>query len=136
MAIIGLLARLGVPRYHELKLRATAAAIMGDVHAIRIAAFTHFTEQGAFPPDVGAGQLPPQLIDNLPLGFTFDHTDFDYDWHVWTTTNGSGNSETFVGITVLVSDPKLAARLVIGAGAGYIPVVTPTQVTFLVSSSS
>lgn len=136
MAVIGLLARLGVPRYREMKLRATAAAIMGDVHAIRIAAFTHYTEQGTFPPDAAAGQLPPQLVDNLPFGFTFTHTDFNYDWHVWTATNGSGNTETLVGITVLVSDPRLAARLVIGAGAGYIPVVTPTQVTFLVSSAS
>lgn len=136
MAIIGLLARIGVPRYREMKLRATAAAIMGDVHAIRIAALTHYTEQGVFPPDAGAGQLPPQLVDNLPFGFTFAHNDFDYDWHVWTSTNASGNTETLVGITVIVADPRLAARLAHVAGAAYIAVVTPTQVTFLVSSAS
>jgi hypothetical protein len=136
MALIGLLARIGIPRYREMKLRATAAAIMGDVHAIRIAAFTHYTEKGAFPPDAGAGTLPPQLVDDLPLGFTFDHTDFDYDWHVWTSTNGSGNTETLVGVSVLVTDPRLAARLVLVAGAGYLPIVTPTQVTFLVANAS
>ena len=136
MAIIGLLARIAVPRYGELKRRAIAASILGDVHAIRIAAFTHYTEHGTFPPDAGAGQLPAQLIDNLPTGFSFDHNDYDYDWHIWTTTNGAGNTETLVGITVLVTDSRIAAQLVITAGAAFIPIVTPTQVTFLVSSAS
>ena len=136
MALIGLLARIAIPRYREMKLRATAAAIMGDVHAIRIAAFTHYTERGAFPPDAGTGQLPPQLVDDLPLGFTFDNPDYDYDWHVWTSTDSSGNPQTLVGVSVIVTDPKLAARLVLVAGPGYIPIVTPTQVTLLVAYAS
>src|SRR5688572_11867070 len=109
MAVIGLHASIAVPRYGEMKRRAVASAIMGDVHAIRIAAFTYYTENGAFPPDAGTAQLPPQLVDNLPLGFTFDRPDYDYDWHVWTATNGSGGTETFVGITVVVTDSRLAA---------------------------
>jgi hypothetical protein len=136
MAFIGLLARIAIPRYGEMKRRAIAASIMGDVHAIRIAAFTHYTEHGAFPPDAGLAQLPTQLIENLPTGFSFDRIDYDYDWEVWTTTNGAGNTETLVGITVVVTDSRLAAQLVKTAGPGFIPVVTPTQVTFLVSSAS
>lgn len=135
MAIIGLLAQIAVPRYSEMKRRAIAASIMGDVHAIRIAAFTYYTEHGAFPPDAGVAQLPPQLIDNLPLGFSFDRTDYDYDWHLWTQTSGSG-TQTLVGITVLVTDSRLAAQIVRSAGAGYLPIVTPTSVTFLVSNAS
>ena len=135
MTIIGLLARIAIPRYGEMKRRAIAASIMGDVHAIRIAAFTYYTEHGAFPPDAASGQLPPQLVDDLPTGFSFDRTDYDYDWHIWNATNGSGNTETYVGITVIVTDPRLSAQLVLTAGAGYIPIVTPTQVTFLVAAS-
>jgi prepilin-type N-terminal cleavage/methylation domain-containing protein len=135
MAIIGLLARIAVPRYSEMKRRAVAAAIMGDVHAIRIAAFTHYTENGTFPPDAATGTLPPELVNNLPAGFKFDHTDYDYDWHVWTQASGSG-TESLVGISVYVTDPRLATQLVRSAGSGYVPIVTPTQVTFLVSSSS
>jgi type II secretory pathway pseudopilin PulG len=136
MAVIGLLARIAVPRYGEMKRRATAASILGDVHAIRVSAFTYYTEHGTFPPDAGRGQLPSQLINNLPHGFTFDRTDYSYDWEVWSTTNASGNTETLVGISVLITDTRLAAQLVRQAGPGYIPVVTPTQVTFLVSSTS
>ncbi|HZI29446.1 MAG TPA: type II secretion system protein [Gemmatimonadaceae bacterium] len=136
MALIGLLARIAVPRYSDMKRRAIAASILGDVHAIRIAAFTHYTEHGAFPPDAAVGQLPTQLIENLPTGFSFDRIDYDYDWHVWTAVNSSGNSETLIGITVVVTDSRIAAQLVKTAGQGLIPIVTPTQVTFLVSSSS
>jgi prepilin-type N-terminal cleavage/methylation domain-containing protein len=136
MAIIGLLAQIAIPRYGEMKRRAVASAILADVHAIRIAAFSYYTEHGTFPPDAGTGQLPAQLVDNLPLGFTFDRPDYDYDWHVWSQTNGAGGTETLVGITVLVNDSRLAAQLVQTAGPGYIPIITPTQVTFLVSSSS
>jgi type II secretory pathway pseudopilin PulG len=135
MIFIGLLARLAVPRYGEMKRRAVAASIIGDVHAIRVAAFTHYTEHGTFPPDAAAGTLPAQLVANLPNGFSFDRVDYDYDWHVWTVANG-GNTETLVGITVSVADPRLIARLVLAAGAGYIPIVTPTQITFLVSRAS
>ena len=136
MMLIGLLARIAIPRYQEMKLRNMAAAIVGDVHAIRVAAFTHYTEKGSFPPDAATGALPVELVSNLPAGFSFDRPDFEYDWHVWSTTNAVGDTETLVGITVLVSDARLATRLVIAAGAGYIPIVTPSQVTFLVSSSS
>ena len=136
MAFIGLLVRIAVPRYSEMKRRAIAASILGDIHAIRIAAFTHYTEHGAFPPDAGLGQLPTQLIENLPIGFSFDRVDYDYDWEVWTTTDGSGNTQTLVGITVVVTDSRIAAQLVKTAGPGYIPVITPTQVTFLVSNAS
>lgn len=135
MIFIGLLASIAVPRYSEMKLRATAASIIGDVHAIRVAAFTHYTEHGIFPPDAASGTPPAQLVANLPNGFSFDRTDYDYDWHVWSVTNG-GNAETLVGITVSVADARLIPRLVLAAGAGYIPIVTPTQITFLVSRAS
>lgn len=136
MAFIGLLVRIAVPRYSEMKRRAIAASILGDVHAIRIAAFTYYTEHGAFPPDAGLGQLPAQLIENLPSGFSFDRVDYDYDWEVWSTTDTSGSTQTLVGITVVVTDSRIAAQLVKTAGPGYIPVITPTQVTFLVSNAS
>jgi prepilin-type N-terminal cleavage/methylation domain-containing protein len=131
MLIIGLLASIAIPKYHDMKRRAMAASIIGDVHAIRIAAFSHYTEHGAFPPDAGSGQLPPLLVDNLPTGFTFDRPDFDFDWDVWAQ-----GTESLVGITVSVTDTRLAAQLIKSAGPGYLAVVTPTSVTFLVSSSS
>lgn len=136
MIFIGLLARLAVPRYGEMKRRAVATSILGDVHAIRIAAFTFYTESGSFPPDAASGELPAELVANLPDGFTFDRPDYEYDWHVWNTTNSAGQTETLVGITVFLSDPRLVVHLVRAASAGYIPIVLPTQVTFLVGSSS
>ena len=136
MTFLGLLWRIAVPRYSEMKRRAVVASILGDVHAIRISAFSYYTEHGSFPPDAGLGQLPNELIENLPTGFSFQRPDYEYDWEVWSKTNSSGNKETLVGITVIVTDSRLAAQLVKTAGPGYIPVVTAKQVTFLVSSAS
>jgi type II secretory pathway pseudopilin PulG len=134
MTLIGLLVRLAIPRYSDMKRRATAAAIMGDIHAIRIAAFTNYTETGSFPVDAANGELPSQLISNLPAGFSFDRTDFDYSWRAWTAVNASGSTEALVGVTVRVNDPRLATRLVLGAGSGYLPLVTPNSVTFLLNN--
>lgn len=134
MTIIGLLTQIAVPRYSDMKRRATAAAIMGDVHAIRIAAFTHYTEAGSFPPASPSGTVPAVMVRYLPAGFTFTRADYAYAWHAWPMTVG-GRTETLVGVTVTVQDPRLAAQLVKSAGAGFIPIVTPTQVTFLVSTS-
>ena len=136
MTFVGVLWRIALPRYSEMKRRAVVASILGDVHAIRISAFSYYTEHGSFPPDAGLGQLPAELIENLPTGFSFQRPDYDYDWEVWSKTNSSGNTETLVGITVSVTDRRLAAQLVKTAGPGYIPVVTAKQVTFLVSSAS
>jgi prepilin-type N-terminal cleavage/methylation domain-containing protein len=135
MAVIGLLASIAIPRYREMKVRAVAASIVGDVHAIRIAAFSHYTEHGSFPPDAAAGQIPAQLVANLPTGFTFDRPDYDFDWHVWTQATSSGGTESLVGVTVSVNDTRLAAQLVKSAGPGYLAIVTPGAVTFLVSTS-
>ncbi|NUQ12785.1 MAG: prepilin-type N-terminal cleavage/methylation domain-containing protein [Gemmatimonadaceae bacterium] len=134
MTVIGLLTQIAVPRYSDMKRRATAASILGDVHAIRIAAFTHYTEAGSFPPASPAGQAPAQLVQYLPSGFTFTRADYSYTWHSWPMTVG-GRTETLVGVTVTVSDPRLATQLVRSAGAGFIPIVTATSVTFLVSTS-
>ena len=135
MIFIGLLARLAVPRYADMKRRAVAASIIGDVHTIRLAAFTYYTEFGSFPPDAADGTLPAQLVSSLPDGFTFDRPDYDYDWHVWTVVNG-GTPETLVGVTVTVADSRLIPRLVLAAGAGYIPIVTTSKITFLVTRAS
>ena len=51
MALIGVLVGIAVPRYRGMKKRATAAAIFADVHAIRIAAMSYYTESGKFPAD-------------------------------------------------------------------------------------
>jgi prepilin-type N-terminal cleavage/methylation domain-containing protein len=138
MTVIGLLTQIAIPRYGEMKLRATAASILGDVHAIRIAAFSHYTDSGDFPPNAGAGRVPPLLRDNLPTGFSFRKPDYSYDWHVWTEVSGRGRNRTrerFVGITVSAADTKLIAQLVRSAGAGYIPIISAGSVTFLISST-
>ncbi len=139
MLIIGILARIAVPHYADMKRRATAAAIMGDVHAIRIAAFTYYAESGTFPGNTAKGRIPPELLQHLPANFEFRQTDYTYQWHVWTVKSGPKGhktTETLVGVAVTTKDPALAAQLLKMAGPGFVPVATSSKVTFLLGSDS
>ena len=73
MTIIGLLARIAVPHYTDMKRRAIAASIMGDMQTIRMATYTFYTERSTWPPDYGPGIVPAELRDLLPKDFPFTH---------------------------------------------------------------
>jgi prepilin-type N-terminal cleavage/methylation domain-containing protein len=138
MTLIGLLATIAMPRYGDMRRRATAAAIIGDVHAIRIGAFSAYVEQQQFPRSTGMGRVPNEMVTYLPNGFTFERHGVTYQWQTWTITSGNrGNRtrETLVGVVVQASDPKLRAYLV-SVGSGYTPVVSGNRITFLVANAS
>jgi type II secretory pathway pseudopilin PulG len=136
LIFIGLLARLAVPRYSDMKRRATAASVVGDVHAIRVAAFTHYAEKQAWPPEYGPGVVPPELSPYLPSGFSFARTDYSYDFEVWSLSSGTpGNSqqEEMLGVAVTFQDGQLADAVLRIAGRGYGPFRSGNRVTFLIT---
>lgn len=139
MAFIGLLTRLAIPRYSDMKRRALAASIIGDVHAVRVALFTRYAEIQAFPPDAGPGTIPADLVDYLPKGFQFTHPDYQYDYEVWQLaggTPGDPQQETMIGVAVTVNDVRLANQLVFTASKGYGPFQSGNKVTFFVTGFS
>jgi type II secretory pathway pseudopilin PulG len=136
MIFIGLLARLAVPRYSDMKLRAKAAAVAGDVHAIRLAAFTHYTDKQTWPPDYGPGVVPSELADYLPGGFSFTRADFTYDFEQWTLSSGTPGDpqqEQMIGVAVIFNDARLADAVMRIAGRGYGPFRSGNRVTFLIT---
>jgi type II secretory pathway pseudopilin PulG len=136
LAFIGLLTRLAIPRYTDMKRRATAASIIGDIHAIRVGLFTRYAEVQTWPPEVGTGVVPPELVTYLPNLFTFTHPDFVYDYEVWSLsggTPGDPQQSTMIGVAVIVNDVKLANQLVITASKGYGPFLNGNKVTFFVT---
>ncbi len=129
MVVIGALAAIAVPHYQGMKKRAIAAAIFADVHAIQIAAMSYYTESGKFPADAAAGQVPPEMVQHLPNGFTFTRTDRTYDWQIWN----AGAARDLVGVGVLSSDNDIIKHLFKAGGSGFIPIATGSKVTFLLS---
>jgi len=139
LAFIGLLARMAVPRYSDMKRRATAAAIIGDVHAIRLALFTRFAETQNWPPESGPGVVPPDLVSYMPGQFTFTRPDYEYDYEVWSLSSGTPGDpqqDTMIGVAVTVNDMKLVQQLLITASRGYGPFVAGNKVTFFVTGFS
>jgi prepilin-type N-terminal cleavage/methylation domain-containing protein len=138
MSILGILVQIGIPRYAEIKRRATAASIIGDIHAIRIAAFSYYTEAGEFPPQAGMGKVPAVLVPYLPTGFSFSRPDWRYRWFSWKQSTGKGKNkvtQTLVGVRVRSSDADLIATLAKTGAPGFVAIVTAAHVTFLVSES-
>ncbi len=139
MIFIGLLVRLAIPRYGDMKRRAIAAAIIGDVHAIRVALFTGYATTQAWPGETGPGVVPTEIVDNLPGNFTFIHPDYVYDYELWPLTSGTPSDPqqtTMVGVSVTVNDSRLADQLVLTASKGYGPFRTGNKVTFFITGFS
>ncbi len=122
-AIIGLLARIAIPRVSDAVRRARATRVIGDFQAIRIAAFDYHAASGEWPPDYGAGTIPPELVGSLPDGFSFNRDGYTLDWENWSLPGGTPTQPStgiLLGISVTVDDPQIGEAVIrmLGDGAG------------------
>jgi prepilin-type N-terminal cleavage/methylation domain-containing protein len=137
VTIIGLVTRIAMPRFNEMRSRATAASVVGDVHAVRVASYSYYAEAGQFPAIAANGKIPTELTPYLPKNFSFKKPVGTYRWYVWKVTTGKGKTkvtETLVGVRVTPTDKKLINHLSKMSGAGFAPLVTANNVTFLLGS--
>lgn len=138
LTIMGVLVRIGMPRYGELRRQAAARAIIGDVQAVRVAAYNYNTEHQAWPANSAQGQVPAELVTFLPAGFQFVRPTYTMDWEVWNgagsiSPSGSVANATTVGLTVDSQDALLVNALRAAANAGVPYIVSGTQTTFLLA---
>ncbi len=80
MTILALLAGLAMPKYHELRNRATATEAIGALGVIRHAAFAYNEASGQWAPGTSTGIVPAELVQYLPDGFGFRQPEFDLAW--------------------------------------------------------
>jgi prepilin-type N-terminal cleavage/methylation domain-containing protein len=133
MTLLGILANLGVPAYGELRRRAEATRVIGDIGAIRVAVMEHYVEYQTYPASGPWGAAPPTLVASLPQGFEWHWRDVEYRWERWSLPNGlpTNPSQTvLVGVTVRTTDAVLLAALR-GLYKGHVAFGTPTQITFV-----
>lgn len=138
LTIIGVLVRIAMPRFSDMRRRATAASIVADVHAIRVASYSYYAEAGQFPAIAANGRIPPVLVPHLPAGFSFRKPAGTYRWFVWTVTSGRGRNrtrETMVGVRVTPVGRKLINQLSRMSGRGFAPIVTARHVTFVLGTN-
>lgn len=119
MAVIGLLAALGLPRYRDMKRRAYYANAVSDFNTVRVAAYNYFADNATYPPDGAPGTPPVVLTPYLPQNFTFTNEHYTLDYDVWPSPFNP--SQLIVGVTVTSGDQQLVnliARNIQSGGMG------------------
>jgi len=114
MLIVGILVNLAIPMYHGMRVRADAAHILGDYHAVRTAAQSRFVEAGTYPANAGWGVVPRDLRAHLPGGFDFAYSAASYRWRRWALPNGlpaNPRQRVLLGLDVQTNDPTLLAAV-------------------------
>ena len=71
VTIVGLLARIAIPRVYQFRLRARATKIVGDLEVVRTAAFHVVADSGYYPGEEAPGTRPPSMQSYLPPGLSF-----------------------------------------------------------------
>lgn len=136
--VIGILARIALPAYHEVTLRARAAQALGDINAIRLAAYTYNADTGEWPPDVNRGVVPPELAPHLPPGFTFNRDGYRLDWDNWMLPDGTprhGN-EVLVGVSMATDQEALGQALISLLGESVARFTISEHYTFVMIGTS
>lgn len=113
--IVAILARIAIPTYHDMLLRARAAEVQGLIHQVRVAVYEYHADTNGWPPDYNPGQTPEELAPYLGEGFSFDREGYQLDWENWILPDGSpGHPDTGVllGISLTTEDERLGAALV------------------------
>ena len=111
ITIIGLVARIAIPRVSQFRLRARAAHIVADMEVMRGAAFSVVADSGVWPVGAGLGHIPPEMAPYLPPS---PEPGVTYEWRLTGMPNGDPNQATpatTMGMGAEVTDPELLVEL-------------------------
>lgn len=127
-----LLVRIGVPHFLAARQQAKAGRIADAARAARDAADRALTAQGAWPADVAAGTVPPELARSGGA-VTFSTPDFVLDWDMIVT---EVRGEQFVTPAIIIrpTDSTLVSRLERAFGRSAAHLVTPTSYTLILAA--
>lgn len=108
MAIISILAGIAVPILRGVIVKARAADVVGDMNVIKVAVLTYQSDHNAWPGDRNRGQIPPELREYLPAGFSFIQDGYTLDYDDWSR---NGRALFNVGITAITDEEDLGSAL-------------------------
>ena len=123
-AVVSILARIALPNLQESVIRARAAAALGDVEVVRTAAANYHARSNLWPVEAAPGVVPPELVADLPAGFSFKRDQYQLDWELWSLPDGippHSGPKTLVGVSIITDDDLLgnAVAGLIGTNGWY-----------------
>ncbi|MGQ0537502.1 MAG: type II secretion system protein [Gemmatimonadaceae bacterium] len=134
-ALVAILVRIAVPRLWEMRRRATATAVIGDLQAIRLASLNYNQDSNLWPVNYAAGVTPNELVPYLPQSFSFTRPAYDLDFETWTVPSGmpgDPGSTTVIGVALVTNDPKLGPLVESLLGKGMTAYASGGNYTFIV----
>jgi len=132
VAVMAILASLATLKYIDLRHRALSAQVIGDLEAIRLAAYTGFYETGTWAPDAGAGIKPPALDSYLSRSFSFSKPDYTLDWENFVPPGGGPSGGLQIGVVVSAKNPRLARTLAQNLGDRGPFILAGTTLTYVI----
>jgi prepilin-type N-terminal cleavage/methylation domain-containing protein len=129
LTLLGLLVRIGLPRYNHLRKQAQSRAAVADVRVVRDAVLNYKQDRGTWPTETGAAQVPPGLMSYLPQGFDFDRSAYTLDYEFWP--GGSDPTGGVIALAIDTSDAELAAQLRKLGASGLPHFVSGNRITFV-----
>ena len=124
LAVVSILTRIALPHFEEAVIRARAVAALGDVEVVRTAAANYHARTNEWPAEAPVGQVPPELVNDLPEGFSFDRGQYQLDWDRFSLPLGLATwpeSRMLLGVSVATPDEMLgnAVAALVGNGGWY-----------------
>jgi prepilin-type N-terminal cleavage/methylation domain-containing protein len=109
MTIVGILSAIALPKFRDVKTRATATQIVGDFDVVRLAAMSFYVDSGYFPTESGSGNAPKALKKYLPNNFQFTKAQWTLDYENWETKTQTKYTKTgiMVGVSITTKDKAL-----------------------------
>ena len=114
MLLVSIITRIAIPQMQDVLTRARATEIRASFSVVEEAATRLSVGNHPWPADADAGVVPPELVDNLPPGFSFDRERYQLDWENWMLPEGMPGDSTvqrLIGISVTTSDRSLGLAL-------------------------
>ncbi|MEX2466012.1 MAG: prepilin-type N-terminal cleavage/methylation domain-containing protein [Gemmatimonadota bacterium] len=110
VAIIGILAGLAIPNMRTVLMRARATEVAADLDVVRVAALQYNANSMLWPSETSLGVVPPELVDFLPGGFTFQGNGYELDYERWDLPGGlpgDPSTRTLIGVSVTTDSDEL-----------------------------
>jgi hypothetical protein len=111
---VAVLANFALPWMQDQSMRSRAVAIANEMDEVRQASLKAYHRLSAWPAASSNGDVPKEVLANLPRGFSAAHMDHQLVWRHWTVGDGHplGLSDNeVVTVTAITDDPRLAAMV-------------------------
>ena len=106
MVIISIVVAVAQPNLQRAVMKARATSIIGDLQVVRVAVLSFQADNSRWPADRNRGTVPPDLVEYLPVGFSFNNPLYTLDYDNWSATGPFS-----VGVSITTPDRDLGWTL-------------------------